>query len=190
MTQLWSFFDGFLSDPSTSLALLFILIVVATFVLEDPTTLAVGVLLGKGKITLAFALGSLFLGIFLGDFGLYLFGQCVRRGFFRNRRWSFQPSGFELFMARFVPGMRTITFSSAGFFQYPLGRFVVIGLCTSGLWTALLLSSTNYIVSAGKGLPWWSWVCIALGLMAGVRWIRIRVKRYVSDRQAKHQQTP
>jgi membrane protein DedA with SNARE-associated domain len=154
--------------------LLFLAILFATFILEDPATIAVGVLLAKGLVSWPFALGSLGLGIFLGDVALYALGRGVRKGFFRNRRWYYRPNKFDLVLARFVPGLRTLTFGAAGFFGFPLGSFLFITFPSTIVWTWLLLTGTEQLVQKFSSTPWWVWPILGLGTMALGHWLKKR----------------
>ena len=154
-------FLGLLQQP----VLLFVAIIVATFILEDPATIAVGVLLAKGLVSWPFALVALGVGIFLGDVGLYGLGRGVRAGFFRQRTWSYQPTKFDLVLARFVPGLRTLTFGAAGFFRFPIGHFLLITFPSTIVWTGLLLAGTDHLVREFSFVPWWGWALVGLGLM-------------------------
>jgi len=154
--------------------LLFVAIIVATFILEDPATIAVGVLLAKGLVSWPFALVALGVGIFLGDVGLYGLGRGVRAGFFRQRTWSYQPTKFDLVLARFVPGLRTLTFGAAGFFRFPIGHFLLITFPSTIVWTGLLLAGTDHLVREFSFVPWWGWALVGLGLMGLGHWVQAK----------------
>lgn len=156
-------------------ALLFFLIVLATFVLEDPTTLATGLLLGKGIISWPFAISSLALGIFLGDLGLYFLGAGVRRGLFKKKsfeRINFQPNNFDIIIARFIPGLRTVTFSAAGFFIFPIKNFLILILPSAVVWTLLLLFASSWITQRLEGSGSWVWPLGGLGIMGLIHFWR------------------
>lgn len=67
-------------------------IIGATFILEDPTTIAVGSMINLGKITFQEGFIALFIGIVLGDLGLYGVGRLFarKRKFFVPRLMPFQ----------------------------------------------------------------------------------------------------
>jgi membrane protein DedA with SNARE-associated domain len=163
-------FLGLLQQP----VLLFVAILVATFILEDPATIATGVLLAKGLVSWPFALTALAVGIFLGDVGLYGLGRGVRAGFFRQRSWSYRPTKFDLVLARFVPGLRTLTFGAAGFFRFPLGHFLLITFPSTIVWTGLLLAGTDQLVREFRFVPWWGWAILGLALMALGHWVKAK----------------
>lgn len=163
-------FAGLLQQP----VLLFVAIIVATFILEDPATIAVGVLLAKGLVSWPFALVALGAGIFLGDVGLYGLGRGVRAGFFRQRSWKYQPNKFDLVLARFVPGLRTLTFGAAGFFHFPLGSFLLITFPSTIVWTGILLAGTDHLVREFSFVPWWGWAFVGLSMMGLGHWVKAK----------------
>ena len=66
---------GFAIDESTSAWLQAVLIIIATFLLEDPTCVAVGLLVRSGLVEPVLGIVSAMVGIFLGDLGLYALGH-------------------------------------------------------------------------------------------------------------------
>ena len=58
-----------------SALLLSLAIIVSTIILEDPTTVVVGLLASDGIIPVPLALVSLYVGTVLGDTGLYCLGN-------------------------------------------------------------------------------------------------------------------
>lgn len=153
------------------------LIVLSTFVLEDPTTLAVSALITSGKIPLLIGLISLMIGIFLGDLGLYGLGRLIKRGFFKNKKRSFLKVGtLTIGLARFVPGMRTISFLSAGFNLYPVKKFIIITFPSSIVWTLMIFFSSNFVLKFLSAYP--SWIAWGVGILTliGLRLIEKKSK--------------
>lgn len=176
-------FLGLLAQPG----LLFVAIVVATFILEDPATIAVGVLLAKGLVSWPFALVALGAGIFLGDVGLYGLGRGVRAGLFRKRTWTYLPTKFDLVLARFVPGLRTLTFGAAGFFHFPFGSYLLITFPSTIVWTGILLAGTDHLVREFSFVPWWGWMLLGLCLMGLGHWVKAR---FTASRGGDRPSTP
>lgn len=101
----------------------------ATFIVEDPVSVAVGLLIRDGQLDLFVGLFALLIGIFLGDVGLYLVGRHFGQ---RVLRWKvvqgwlpvsqsdklgawFDRHGWQaIFASRFVPGTRLPLFIAAG----------------------------------------------------------------------------
>ena len=64
-----------IQDPQTGHWMLFLGIVLATFILEDLTCVTVSMLIIKGQVSPLFGVFSCFVGIFLGDVGLWVLGR-------------------------------------------------------------------------------------------------------------------
>lgn len=127
-------------------------IIIGTFILEDATTIIVGILAADGEIGIPLALVSLYLGIILGDFWLYSMGYLAA-----NHRWAkwfvnherYEPirSWLEermegaVFTSRFVPGMRLPTYTGAGFLKLPFRRFVGPVIIGTLIWTSLFFAA-------------------------------------------------
>ncbi|MDH4468038.1 MAG: hypothetical protein QE271_08270 [Bacteriovoracaceae bacterium] len=133
--------------------LIFLIIIGASFILEDPTTLLVGSLIATNHLTYSMGFISLLVGIFLGDLFLYLLGFAIHQGLFKKAKNFMPPTTFTIGIARFIPGMRTITFTAAGFNKIFFPKFILIIACTSLIWTWLLLTFTKTIVEWLKFFP-------------------------------------
>ena len=95
---------GFEFDPSSSTPWKMLLIILATFVLEDPTSIAVGLLIRAGSIAPVPGVVATMLGIFIGDVGLYLIGRFSGRALtswgWLSRRFS--PSRLQRLRSWFL----------------------------------------------------------------------------------------
>ena len=109
----------------------------ATFVLEDVATVGAGLLLATGQISWPAAFTACFLGIWLGDAGLYALARFAGRGWFersslrkfsgkvaRSEKWFAEHGALILIFSRFVPGARLPTYLAAGFLRVPASRFL------------------------------------------------------------------
>ncbi len=144
---------AWLSDSLTHLenpVLQGILAALGTFILEDATTVTCGLLVADNRMTLAAAYVGLASGIALGDLGLYIIGRlCGARivawGWVskvkmeRARLWFDRNLVMAVVLSRFIPGMRTSTYSAAGIFSAHPWKFLTAAICASLVWTALLL---------------------------------------------------
>lgn len=126
-----------------------IAIALFTFVLEDAATVASGLLSAEGLIHPLWALGALYTGIVLGDFGLFGFGRLARenrwarrllekRSVSLTRAWMHRRYFATIFGARFVPGLRLPTYTACGFFGLPFTRFALYAAVAAAAWTTLL----------------------------------------------------
>lgn len=132
-------------------ALLASAIILGTFILEDPTTVIVGVLAADGTIPLPLALASLYVGIIGGDLGLYAIGRLVRtvprlEGVVDHRfvapvkDWLDKRFLITVFSARFIPGVRAPTYLACGFFCTPFPQFAAMTVFAAGIWTTFLFA--------------------------------------------------
>lgn len=124
----------------------------ATFILEDAAAIGAGLLLATGGISWPAAFASCFLGIWLGDAGLYALARYAGRGWFErsalrrfaskvaeSERWFEKRGTPILIFSRLVPGARLPTYLAAGFLRVPLPRFLLVTGIASGLWTLIIL---------------------------------------------------
>lgn len=124
----------------------------ATFVLEDVAAVGAGLLLATGGISWPAAIAACFLGIWMGDAGLYALARYAGRGWFERsslRRFAAKVAGSErwfaergtaiLIFSRLVPGARLPTYLAAGFLRVPLPRFLLVTGMASGVWTVVIL---------------------------------------------------
>ena len=124
-------------------------IVLGTFVLEDAATVLAAMRVDEGKLAASVALGSLYVGIVLGDLGLYALGHYSARIGWIARRVPRERSqtlaswiGGRVFrvvlVSRFVPGLRLPTYTACGFLGVSLRRFAIAAVLATLAWTSLL----------------------------------------------------
>jgi len=128
-------------------------IILATFILEDPTTIGAGLLVAEDRMAFVTAFVALTVGISLGDFGLFWVGRLagprvVRWGLVsparleRANRWFQRNLVAAVILSRFLPGMRTPTYIAAGIARASARRFVIVAVAASLVWSYLLLHLT------------------------------------------------
>ncbi|MFN0244762.1 MAG: alpha/beta fold hydrolase [Planctomycetota bacterium] len=149
-------FDPASIPPLEGVALLVVLalIVLATFVSEDLTCIATGLLVADGR--LGFVPGTLacLTGLVLGDLGLFAAGRIFGRAaaaraplkwFVSDARLErasawFRARGLRvIFLSRFTPGLRLPTYFAAGVLRTGCVRFAFYFLLACALWTPLLV---------------------------------------------------
>lgn len=124
-------------------------IILGTFILEDAATVIAAMEAADGKISPALALGSLYVGIALGDLGLYGLGWSAARVRFiarilpphRNeaiRAWLNGRVFRVVLVSRFLPGLRLPTYTTCGFVGADLGQFASAVVIATICWTSLL----------------------------------------------------
>ena len=124
----------------------------ATFVLEDAAAIGAGLLLAAGHISWPAAFISCFLGIWLGDVGLYALARFAGRNWFdksslkkystkvvRSEKWFAQRGTLVLIFSRAIPGARLPTYLAAGFLRVPFTNFLFITGGAAFVWTLIIL---------------------------------------------------
>jgi len=124
----------------------------ATFVLEDVATVGAGLLLATGAVTWPVAFCACFLGIWMGDAGLYAIARFGGRNWFErsplrrfsgkvvaSERWFGERGTPILIFSRLVPGARLPTYLAAGFLRLPAAKFLWITGAASFVWTVIVL---------------------------------------------------
>jgi len=139
---------------TTPFWIVIIAIILGTFISEDATVITVGILIARGQMDFGVGLVGCFLGISLGDGGLWAIGRFAGRRaldwpFIRNwvsesslERWShwFNRHAVKaVFVARAVPGLRLPTYLAAGLLARYATRFLFWAVVAALLWTPLLL---------------------------------------------------
>ena len=137
----------------------------ATFVLEDVAAVGAGLLLAAGAISWPVAFTACFLGIWLGDAGLYALARFAGRGWFerssvrkfstrvaRSEQWFASRGTPILIFSRLVPGMRLPTYLAAGFLRVAAPRFLLITGMAAFVWTFVILLLTQTF--GGQLLKW------------------------------------
>ena len=161
--------ENWLTLAGSTPFLLPFVIILSTFVLEDATTILVGVLAADGNVSAAEALLALYAGIILGDLGLYAVGRLAAR-----HKWAGQFVDHEavapfriwletrliatVFTVRFVPGLRLPTYTASGFFRMPFRRFAISVVAATTIWTTLLFAGAYYFGAlTADSLGAWRW---------------------------------
>lgn len=124
----------------------------ATFILEDVAAVGAGLLLATGQISWPAAFLACFLGIWMGDAGLYALARWAGRGWFErsslkkfsdkvaaSERWFTERGTVILVFSRMIPGARLPTYLAAGFLRLPLPRFLIVTGIASCIWTIVVL---------------------------------------------------
>jgi membrane protein DedA with SNARE-associated domain len=153
-------------------------IIAGTFVLEDGATVATAMAVQDGHVAMPVGLVSLYLGIVLGDLGLYGLGALaasVHAGSAwarrlippqrqqRGRVWLERHVFKVVFTARFLPGVRLPTYTACGFLGASLMRFALAAIGATLIWTSLLFGVSfrlGQVLMAHLGA--WRWAGAAL----------------------------
>ncbi|NGP87978.1 alpha/beta fold hydrolase [Fodinibius halophilus] len=143
-----------------SLLIIMLIIVLATFVSEDLTCIGAGLLAARGLIGFWPATIACFIGIFLGDMGLYFVGRFMGRAAVRRApfKWMiserdldksadwFKVRGPAIIIAsRFLPGSRLPTYFSAGVIGAGFWMFSGYFLLAATIWTPMLVGISKLL---------------------------------------------
>lgn len=135
--------------------LLPIAIICCALILEDLTTIIVGMLAAEGLIGIPTGLISVYIGIMLGDATLYSIGALARTHprlahyidhDYTNsfKAWLERRYVFTVFSGHFVPGLRMTTYIASGFFRRPLRLFIPTAIA-GGIGLGTLLFIVSYL---------------------------------------------
>ncbi|MFT5288051.1 MAG: pimeloyl-ACP methyl ester carboxylesterase/membrane protein DedA with SNARE-associated domain [Planctomycetota bacterium] len=149
-------FDPSSIPPLAGIGLLvFVLIAgLSTLVSEDLTCVAVGALVGQGRVGLAVGALACFLGIYIGDLLLFLAGRFFGRRAVhraplkwflsearveRSSVWFQSKGAAVIFLSRFLPGARLPTYFAAGMLRTRFLSFALWFAIAAGLWTPVVV---------------------------------------------------
>ena len=159
-------------------AVIALVLALTTLVVED-LAIAAGVALAtQGAISWELSLAAVGGGIALGDLGLYALGRAATRVPWLKRRYVGEKSNWArdkivqrlssaVFVARVVPGLRLLTYTTCGFVRVPLLPFTAWVLVAVTLWTTGLYALSVAIgqrLADALGLP--PAVAVALPILA------------------------
>ena len=124
-------------------------IVLGTFILEDAATVFAAMQAGDGSLSATLALVSLYIGVALGDLGLYGLGRVacllpwVERAVPPRRQsviraWLNGNVFRVVLVSRFLPGLRLPTYTTCGFVGANLRQFVLAAVVGTICWTSRL----------------------------------------------------
>ena len=152
--ELWNLANQWLQSALSGMATPWVIglaLVLTSFLLEDVAIAAAASLAATGLLSWAEAFGWVFLGIAIGDIGLYATGLGARRIPWLHRKYIVPQgdSGIKLrleqnlltavLLARVIPGLRLVTYVLCGFLRLPFVAFCLWVLLAVALWTAALL---------------------------------------------------
>jgi len=187
-------FDASQSPPFEGITRLVMLLLIAlsTYVTEDLTCIAAGLMVARGLLAYIPATLACLVGIVSGDLLLYLLGRTMgqavvrrrpmkwfisERALIRNREWFARRGPIVILLGRFLPGARLPTYVAAGVLNTPFWRCLLYFSVAGLIWTPLLTGAAFWLGDRALqlmgayrvyGLP------IAIGL-AIVLWLIIKI---------------
>jgi membrane protein DedA with SNARE-associated domain len=160
------------SLPETQAALA-LSIFFATFIYEDGATLLAATLSAGGSLDPRIGLLATFLGIWVGDMGLYGLGSSFGRRTAQSRwlqkylrpeslakseAWFARRGSLALVMSRAIPGSRLPLYVAAGALRLPFRLFAKTTAICSAVWVCAIFAIWRFIPKASSGhqklLPW------------------------------------
>lgn len=154
----------------TSVAAIFVGIILLSYLLEDLAIVSAALAASDGLIIMPLALLAIFLGIASGDLALYLLGKLAHRSRWLRyrllrhksmkivRRKLSSHEIANIFVIRFVPGLRSVGYTLCGFFHINLWHFFISVILATALWTALVFTVIYQLGNAAwvenSGLKW------------------------------------
>ncbi len=185
------------------------LIAAATLLCEDGVVLATAALVTAGELDWITAFLGLTFGIVIGDVALYLAGRfaadfMIRRKWVSPQRLIRYEALFTahtaktVFLARFIPGTRTITFLAVGILRTPFWRFTSLAFIASVLQSTLVVGLSHFLGETAKGFITNPYVKLSLGIivvaiviLANLRFTKKRKQQDETfDADLKHTETP
>ena len=153
---------------------LFFALFFGTFILEDVSLATSVALMAKGEISLLKAFTACFLGIGIGDCGLYFLGFYIEKferlkhfNFFKKYRKVLDNAKnsplltYSILVSRAIPGTRIPTYMSAGFLRYPFLKFLWLTFISVFVWVACMLLAGEKFSKAFTH----HWVLMLLGFL-------------------------
>ena len=169
------------SLPETQ-AVLALSIFLATFIYEDGATLLAATLSANGSLDPRIGLLTTFLGIWLGDMGLYGVGSSFGRRAAQSRwlrkflspellakaeSWFATRGSLALVMSRAIPGSRLPLYLAAGALRFPVRLFAKATAACSALWVSTIFAIWHFLPENSSSHPnLLPWLLIALLLFA------------------------
>ena len=176
----------------------------AAFAYEDGATVLAAALSAAGRLDARLGLLSAFLGIWIGDIGLYVLGSSLGRraiqlhwlrrflptGSLEKAEAWFQKRGsMALVISRMIPGTRLPLYFAAGALGFPVRLFTTVtGIC-SAVWVAAIFVVWHLVPRSshgyGKVAPWLLSAAMLLApwllrkpAIGGFQWVRSWYRKY------------
>ncbi|MDZ7660284.1 alpha/beta fold hydrolase [Fodinibius sp.] len=150
----------FAKFEGVSLLIIMVIIILGTLISEDLTCIGAGLLVARGLIGFWPATLACFLGIFIGDVGLYLAGRVLGRPAIKRApfKWFISEKDLEksaqwfkvkgpaiIIATRFLPGSRMPTYFSAGVIRAGFWMFIFYFILAGLVWTPMLVGISKLL---------------------------------------------
>jgi len=130
-----------------------LLLAISTFISEDLACILGGVLAANGQLIFPLAVAGCILGIWTGDIAIYWLGRGVTSGALkwkwarrlvtpekiaRGKRFFDRYGILWIFLSRFMPGSRVVSYLAAGASRWSFAKFSVTLFIAALIWVPLL----------------------------------------------------
>ena len=137
-----------------------LLLALSTWISEDITSISAGLMVANGNLELFPAALACIVGIFSGDFLLYLSGKHIGRPALnyaplkwvvkphqveRSAQWFKEKGHIAIIMSRFTPGLRLPTYVAAGIAGMRWSSFCIYFLISAMLWTPTIVGLSSIL---------------------------------------------
>jgi membrane protein DedA with SNARE-associated domain len=155
-----------------------LVLILGTLGSEDLTCVTAGQLVARGEMPWTAAVAGCFIGIYLGDLGLWLLGRVLGRrvltiGWVARRLplasvdqlgdWFDRNAAGAIFASRFLPGTRVPLYLAAGTLGRSGARFVLWTLVAAAIWTpAVVLAAALF----GDRFTGGGWITLATAVVS------------------------
>lgn len=149
-----------LSEQNFSPAMIFLILAASTWFSEDLACITAGTLAAQGEISFLLATFACFVGIFIGDVGLFVIGRVGGRRIldYRITKRLFDSDLFgrashfieryglwTVFLSRFTFGLRLPIYLLAGMLKTSFWKFTLYFLLATIVWTPLLVGASMWL---------------------------------------------
>lgn len=149
-----------LSEQNFSPAAIFFILAASTWISEDLACITAGTLAAQGEISFFLATLACFVGIFIGDVGLFVIGRVGGRRIleYRITKRLFDSDLFgraahfieryglwTVFLSRFTFGLRLPIYLLAGMLKTSFWKFTFYFLLATIVWTPLLVGTSMWL---------------------------------------------
>ncbi|HEU0005054.1 MAG TPA: DedA family protein [Terriglobia bacterium] len=181
---------------------LFLFLAGSTFVSEDFTCIAAGVMVAQGQVGFPLAASACLVGIFGGDLLLFLLGRVLGRPALKRAplKWFLRDSdvalssawfanqGFKVIVAsRFLPGTRLPTYFAAGLLRTSFWKFALYFFLAAVVWTPAFVGLSAGLGSGviGSSLLQGRDLALKLGVTAVVVFLTMRLLLSIASHKGR-----
>jgi len=180
----------FLTLAAANPVLVVIAVALATFVLEDAATVGAALLAAEGILPVPAAILGLFIGITLGDLGLFGIGLLARRWRWlrtrigeprlaRGQEWLGDRLIPAILLARVTPGLRLPCYTASGYLGVSFPKFAAVAVGAVAAWSITAFTLVFFYGQVAKAwLGSASWIAGGALLIAVIAWPHVlRLRR-------------